>query len=139
MMESAKSMMREPEPTSEIVGILRSLFDLTKKQIECYLMMRKNQDPNICVNHLVGLMESERSIIQKHMKVLFNKGLISRESVTLTKYNELCSSQKRKDSERQSNRGYLFMYNSISNEELQEKIIAKLETWKISCQEFLHS
>ena len=120
------------EKEEHIKKILRSLFDLTKKQIECYLIIRKCQDPSICVNHLVGLMVSERSIIQKHMKVLFNKGLITRESVTLNQYSELCASQNRKESERQNNRGYLFVYNSISNQELQDKIDMKMDTWKQS-------
>jgi predicted transcriptional regulator len=120
------------EQEEHIKKILRALFDLTKKQIECYLIIRKCQDPSICVNHLVGLMVSERSIIQKHMKVLFNKGLITRESVTLNKYSELCASQNRKQSLRQNNRGYLFVYNSISNQELQDKIDMKMDTWKQS-------
>ena len=119
--------------------ILRALFDLTKKQIECYLIIRKCLLPSICVNRLVGLMTSERSIIQKHMKVLFNKGLITRESVTLNEYSELCASQNRKDSNRQSNRGYLFVYNSISNEELQEKVYLKMDEWKESLLNYFSS
>jgi len=120
------------EQEEHIKKILRALFDLTKKQVECYLIIRKCQDPSICVNHLVGLMSSERSIIQKHMKILFEKGLIKRESKTLNEYSELCASQNRKESERQNNRGYLYVYNSISNQELQDKIDMKMDTWKQS-------
>ena len=129
----AKKLAQE----NDLKKILRALFDLTKKQIECYLIIRKCQDPSICVNHLVGLMSSERSIVQKHMKVLFNKGLITRESVTLNEYSELCASQNRKKNERQSNRGYLFVYNSISNEDLQNKIDTMMDTWRRSCRDFL--
>ena len=127
------------EQEEHIKKILRALFDLTKKQIECYLIIRKCQDPSICVNHLVGLMTSERSIIQKHMKVLFNKELITRKSVTLTEYNKECFSQNRKDLERQSNRGYLFVYNAISNQELQERIDMMIDTWKQSLSSYFSS
>ena len=123
----------------DIRKILRALFDLTKKQIECFLLIRRCQDPSVCVNYLVGLMESERSIVQKHMKVLFNKGLITRESKTLSEYSALCASQNQPENVRHSTRGYLFVYNAISNKNLQEKIDTTLDTWKLSCQEFLTS
>jgi len=138
-----KSPKPEPDKFSvqeeDTRKILRALFDLTKKQIECFLIIRKCQNPSICVNHLVGLMESERSIVQKHMKVLFDKGLITRESKTLSEYSDLCSSQNQPENARQSYRGYLFVYNAISNKDLQEKVEMTLETWKLSCQEFLKS
>ena len=120
--------------------IIRAVFGLTKKQMQVFNQMRECANRETCVMNIVHLMESERSIIQKYLKILMKKKLISRRSVTLSEFTERCQKNNREDIIPSTNKGYLYLYTPISDEELFDRIKQKTKNWikevKSYCENF---
>ncbi len=119
-----------------VFSTLKAIFELTNKQLECFLALRIKKNTGSCIKNLEKDTDTERSIIQKHLKVLLEKGLVIRESVSLSEFNIRCQEHEI-DNEIKTNKGYLFIYASISDEELLEKINKTLEKWKKILKVFL--
>jgi len=119
-----------------VFNTLKAIFELTNKQVDCFLTLRLKKQTGSCIKNLVDNTNSERSIIQKHLKVLLEKGLVIRESVSLTEFNVRCQEHDI-DNQIKTNKGYLYIYSSISNEELLNKINETLEDWKNILKDFL--
>ena len=81
---SINPSLLELEENPLVFNSLKSIFELTKKQLDCFLTLRLKKSPGSCIKNLVDNTKSERSIIQKHLKVLREKGLVIRDSVSLT-------------------------------------------------------
>lgn len=126
----------EFEENPLVFSTLKAIFELTNKQLNCFLTLRIKENTGSCIKNLVENTNSERSIIQKHLKVLLEKGLVIRESVSLSEFNIRCQ-ENDIDNQIKTNKGYLFIYASISDEELLEKINETLEDWKNILKVFL--
>ncbi|MHA1473710.1 MAG: hypothetical protein ACTSQ5_00845 [Promethearchaeota archaeon] len=126
---SINQSLIEFEENPLVFSTLKAIFELTNKQLDCFLTLRIKKNAGSCIKNLVDNTNSERSIIQKHLKVLLEKGLVKRESVSLSEFNIRCQEH---DIENQikTNKGYLYIYASISDEELLGKIYKTLEDWK---------
>jgi len=126
---SINQSLVEFEENPLVFSTLKAIFELTNKQLDCFLTLRIKKNAGSCIKNLVDSTNSERSIIQKHLKVLLEKGLVIRESVSLSEFNIRC---QKHDIENQikTNKGYLYIYASISDEELLAKIYKTLEDWK---------
>ena len=135
---SINPSLLELEENPLVFNTLKAIFELTNKQVDCFLTLRLKKETGSCIKNLVDNTNSERSIIQKHLKVLLEKGLVIRESVSLSEFNIRCQEH---DIENQikTNKGYLYIYASISDEELLIKINETLERWKNILKGFLIS
>jgi len=133
---SINPSLLELEENPLVFNTLKAIFELTNKQVDCFLTLRLKKETGSCIKNLVDNTNSERSIIQKHLKVLLEKGLVMRESVSLTEFNIRCQEHKI-DNQIKTNKGYLYIYSSISNEDLLEKINERLEDWKNLLKDFL--
>jgi predicted transcriptional regulator len=134
---SISPSLLEFEENPLVFSTLKAIFELTNKQLNCFLTLRIKKKTGSCIKNLVENTNSERSIIQKHLKVLLEKGLVIRESVSLSEFNIRCKEHDI-DNQIKTNKGYLFIYASISDEELLEKINEKLEDWKNILKDFLN-
>jgi len=126
----------EFEEKSLVFSTIKAIFELTNKQLDCFLTLRLKKKTGSCIKNLVDNTNSERSIIQKHLKVLLEKGLVIRKPVSLSEFNIRCQEHDI-DNKIKTNKGYLFIYASISDEELLEKINKTLEKWKKILKVFL--
>jgi len=133
---SISSSLLEIEENPLVFSTLKAIFELTNKQLNCFLILRIKKKTGSCIKNLVDNTNSERSIIQKHLKVLLEKGLVVRESVSLSEFNIRCQ-ENDIDNKIKTNKGYLFIYASISDEELLAKIKETLEEWKNILKGFL--
>ncbi len=133
---SISPSLYELEENSLVFNSLKSIFELTKKQLDCFLTLRLKKKPGSCIKILVDNTNSERSIIQKYLKVLLEKGLVIRDSVSLTEFNKRCEEYKL-DNKISTNKGYLYIYSTISDEDLLKKINITLEKWKKNLKKFL--
>ena len=133
---SVNPSLLELEENPLVSSTLKAIFDLTNKQLDCFLTLRIKKNTGSCIKNLVENTNSERSIIQKHLKVLLEKGLVIRESVSLSEFNIRCQ-ENDIDNKIKTNKGYLFIYASISDEELLTKINETLAEWKSILKGFL--
>ncbi|QEE16240.1 hypothetical protein DSAG12_02070 [Promethearchaeum syntrophicum] len=133
---SINPSLLELEENPLVFNTLKAIFELTNKQVDCFLALRLKKKTGSCIKNLVENTNSERSIIQKHLKVLLEKGLVIRESVSLTEFNIRCQEHDI-DNQIKTNKGYLYIYSSISNEELLKKINGTLEEWKNLLKNYL--
>ncbi|MHA1717981.1 MAG: hypothetical protein ACTSXK_00475 [Promethearchaeota archaeon] len=117
--------------------ILKSVFLITKKQCEIYNLIRTTKNRGTCINNLVHSLNSERSIIQKQLKILLNKELITRKSVSLSQFQDICRINNLSKLMPKCNKGYLYLYYPISNEDLTEKIGQKLASWQSTLNKIL--
>ena len=122
---------------SNIYHILRSVFSLSKKQLECFLQLRLKRKTGACIKNLFKEEKYDRSIIQKHLKVLCEKGLANRESVSLSEFQKRCEEYDL-DNRTRTNKGYLYIYSAISDKELVDKIDNILNNWKKKIKLFLN-
>ena len=134
---SVNPSLLELEENPLVSSTLKAIFDLTNKQLDCFLTLRIKKKTGSCIKNLVENTNSERSIIQKHLKVLLEKGLVIRESVSLSEFNIRCQ-ENDIDNKIKTNKGYLFIYASISDEELLAKINGTLAEWKNILKVFLN-
>lgn len=109
--------------------ILQAAFGLTKKQIHVFNQIRDCANRETCVINLVQMMNSERSIIQKYLKVLMKKKLITRRSVTLSEFTERCQKNDREDIVPSTNKGYLYLYTPIPDDQLIQRIREITNGW----------
>ncbi len=126
---SINQSLVEFEENPLVFSTLKAIFELTNKQLDCFLTLRIKKKAGSCIKNLVENTNSERSIIQKHLKVLLEKGLVIRESVSLSEFNTRCQ-EHNIENQIKTNKGYLYIYASISDEELLAKIYKTLEEWK---------
>ena len=138
MNSSISPSLIEIEENPLVFSTLKAIFELTNKQLNCFLTLRIKKETGSCIKNLVDNINSERSIIQKHLKVLLEKGLVIRESVSLSEFNIRCQEHDI-DNQIKTNKGYLYIYASISDEELLEKINETLERWRNILKGFLIS
>lgn len=117
----------------ELGRIIKSLFGLTKSQVACFLKLRSMGTEGTCVQNLVTQTSSERSVEQKKLKHLLNRGLVTREQLKLAAFEKRCSQNQRDDLSPGTTKGYLFIYSAISDQALLEKITGIMDGW----QEFL--
>lgn len=122
---------------TDLNQILKSVFLITKKQCEIMNLIRKAKERGTCINNLVFSLNSERSIIQKQLKVLLNKELITRRSVSLSEFQDICRINNMSKLMPKCNKGYLYLYYPLSNQELKEKIENKLANWQTILKNFL--
>jgi len=109
--------------------ILQSVFGLTKSQVECFEKLRAIGSKGTCVQNLVDTTASERSVEQKKLKKLLNLGLVTRESLSLSEFQDRCRRNNRTDLAPDSKKGYLYIYSAITDEELLEKMQKILYNW----------
>lgn len=110
--------------------IIRDLFGLTKKQTECFKKVQNINKAGVCISFLGDKMGGvDRSVVQKQVKVLFEKGLISRKQVTLAEFREICERDKTEHTST-TDRGYLYLYEPLSKEELFNKANEKMNSWR---------
>jgi len=133
---SVNPSLLELEEHPLVFNTLKAIFELTNKQVDCFLTLRLKKKTGSCIKNLVDNTNSERSIIQKHLKILLEKGLVMRESVSLSEFSTRCQEHDI-DNQIKTNKGYLYIYSSISNEDLLEKINETLEDWKNLLKDFL--
>ena len=117
--------------------IIRSVFGLSKKQLECFLRLRDAKKTGTCITNLVGILGSERSLIQKQLKVLIESQLVEREKVSLLEFREKCVASQMSELMPKTNKGYLYIYSPISDEKLQETINQALQKWEATINEFM--
>ena len=109
----------DPEETEKIViencdlsSLLGSLYTLNESQILLFSKILKY--PNICIHYLEFMTDLKNNAIQKNLKVLLDKGLIERESVSLAEFKERCINQEQGGFhlplDIKNDRGYLFLY-----------------------------
>lgn len=110
--------------------ILRALFGLTKKQAECFKKIQNINKTGVCISYLGEQMgDVDRSVVQKQVKVLFDKELINRKQVTLAEFREICE----KDTDQRTaktDRGYLYLYEPLSKKELLNKANERMNSWR---------
>jgi len=133
---SISPSLLELEENSLVFNSLKAIFELTNKQLDCFLTLRLKKKTGSCIKNLVDNTKSERSIIQKHLKVLLERGLVIRDSVSLTEFNKRCEDYNI-DNKMNTNKGYLYIYSAISDEDILDKINGKLEEWKKNLENFL--
>lgn len=133
---SISPSLLELEENSLVFNSLKAIFELTNKQLDCFLTLRLKKKTGSCIKNLVDNTKSERSIIQKHLKVLLERGLVIRDSVSLTEFNKRCEDYNI-DNKMNTNKGYLYIYSAISDEDILDKINVKLEEWKKNLENFL--
>jgi len=127
--ELAVAIEHDQTPLGRLPDIIRLTFDLTKKQTECFMKIREMEASGTCITNLTDTLESERSIVQKQLKVLLQKGLIHRKAVTLTEFREKCLANVRDDLMPTTNKGYLYMYSTLSDAELKKKMASRYAEW----------
>lgn len=120
-----------------IQKIFKSAFGLTKKQSECLYKLYEMEGVSTCIMNLVDKLESERSLIQKTLKVLHRRGFVERKQVTLTEFQNLCFKNKHEDMSPSTNRGYLYVYNPIPKEALLQKLVEITTSWQSQLGNFL--
>lgn len=125
-----------PDSSILVGNIVRHVFDLSKKQLECFMNIFEMENSGTCIVNLVDIMDSERSIIQKNLKVLMKKGLVERKSVTLAEFKERCTLNNREDIKPKTNKGYLYIYSPISSKQLTSKIEFTLSGWNATVSEY---
>ena len=116
--------------------IIRAVFNLTPKQMDTFLQIRQCTGNGTCISNIVMGMDSERSIIQKYLKALYNKGLITRRSVTLSEFQKRCKINNRLDMAPSTTKGYLFLYTPISDADLLKKMQDITKQWINDAKEF---
>lgn len=120
----------------EFAKIIRSVFGLTPAQFRTFAAIRQCTGNGTCISNVVNRLDSERSIIQKYLKVLFDKKLITRRSVTLSEFQNQCKENNRLDMSPSTTKGYLFLYTPISDKDLLEKIHSITNEWMKNVEEF---
>ncbi len=133
---SISPSLLELEENSLVFNSLKAIFELTNKQLDCFLTLRLKKKTGSCIKNLVDNTKSERSIIQKHLKVLLERGLVIRDSVSLTEFNKRCEDYNI-DNKMNTNKGYLYIYSAISDEDILDKINGILKEWKKNLENFL--
>lgn len=121
----------------EIQKILKSAFGLTKKQSECLYKLYEMEGKSTCIMNLVDKLESERSLIQKTLKVLHELGFVERKQVTLAEFQNLCLKNKHEDMSPNTNRGYLYVYTPIPKDNILQKLTNITESWQDQLGKFL--
>jgi predicted transcriptional regulator len=123
-------MEKEKVVFSKADLIIKDLFGLTKKQAECFKKIQNINKAGVCISYLGEHMgDVDRSVVQKQVKVLYDKGLINRKQVTLAEFREICEKDKNQQTST-TDRGYLYLYEPFSKEELLRKANSKMNSWR---------
>lgn len=130
-------MMADSTNETRFKKILRSIFSLTNSQVECFEKIRQLGQEGTCVQNLAIQSESERSVEQKKLKILLKKGLIVREALSLSDFQHRCSLKDRDDLAPGTKKGYLYIYRTITDEELLEKLNQTTQKWASFMQSHL--
>ncbi len=103
--------------------LLGSLYGLNQSQI--LLFSKILRYPSICIHYLEFMTDLKNNAIQKNLKVLLDKGLIERNSVSLAEFKERCMRTKlggmRIPMDVKNERGYLFLYKAKPLEHLLQQ------------------
>ena len=83
--------------------------------------MQNNLD-GICIQMITTTLPIERSIAQKILKSLMEKGLIERRSITLADFNTYCARFAQTQLIKKNDKGCLFLYKPLSKNDFLEKL-----------------
>ena len=125
-----------------LANILQSVFEITPLQYQfyqklqaLYFEMQNNLD-GICIQMITTTLPIERSIAQKILKSLMEKGLIERRSITLADFNTYCARFAQTQLIKKNDKGCLFLYKPLSKNDFLEKAKAILQNWSQKIDQF---
>lgn len=121
--------MKDSRKIHKLEKILRSVFGLTNKEVECFMKLRGFGSDGTCVQNLTIETKTDRSVEQKKLNKLFRLGLIYRDQLTLGQFRSRCSQINREDLAPSTKKGYLYVYRAISDAELFKKIQIITNQW----------
>ncbi|MHA1776340.1 MAG: hypothetical protein DRO88_02335 [Promethearchaeia archaeon] len=121
--------MNDNHAMHEFEQILRSVFHLTKKDVECFMKLRKFGSDGTCVQNLTNQTNTDRSVEQKKLNKLRELGLVTRVQLTLSQFQDRCSQNQREELAPSTKKGYLYVYRTIPDSELYEKIQNTTTDW----------
>lgn len=127
----------QTDQSDPLKSIICALFDLSAKQYQCFKSLQEIGAEGTCITNLVKQLASERSLVQKQIKCLLDKGLVKREMVSLSDFNTRCKNLNLENLEKATNKGYLYLYKVIDREILAEKVKTLLKDWQDTVDEFL--
>jgi len=99
--------------------IARWIYSLNDLDIKIFLFLL-NQCEKCCIKFITEKFQKERSVIQRSLNKLSRFNLIKKIKVTLNEHRKICKNLINEDSVPE--RGYLYMYQSITLEELKSKL-----------------
>jgi hypothetical protein len=118
--------------------LLGSLYGLNESQI--LLFSKILRYPSICIHYLEFMTDLKNNAIQKNLKVLLDKGLIMRDSVSLAEFKDRCMKAQpgrlRIPIDIKNERGYLFLYRAKPIEQLLSQFQEKLIDIETQIEEF---
>ena len=144
-LKSKTKLIREREDperitfeTCDLSTLLGSLYGLNESQILLFSKILKY--PNICIHFLEFMTELKNNAIQKNLKVLLDKGLIERKSVSLAEFKARCMNQEtrgfRLPVDIKNDRGYLYLYKIKPISALYEQFKQRLKYIESQLSEF---
>jgi predicted transcriptional regulator len=126
-----------PSNLIDLKKILSQIFQLTPKQIDVFWNLREKGIEGCCIVNLTIIMKKERSLLQKQLSNLIKKGLIHRSTLTLGEFNERCKKLQMGTLEKPHDKGYMYLYQPISDQEIYELAIKTITNWKNILQQSL--
>lgn len=119
--------------------VLQAVFQISNKQLDCFFQIRNLSQSRTCILNLVQKLRSERSLVQKQIKTLLDRGLIIRDAVSLSEFKAHCIESGQTDLEPKSNKGYLYLYSALPDSVLLQKIKTSLNGWANFIETYLNS
>jgi predicted transcriptional regulator len=123
-------------------NILQSVFEITPLQYQFYQKLQalysgmQNNLDGICIQMITTTFPIERSVAQKILKILMEKGLIERHSITLADFNTCCAQFAQTQLIKKNDKGCLFLYKPLSKNDSLEKAKAILQNWSQKIDQF---
>lgn len=118
-------------------GVLKQLFALTSKQAQILEVLYTQNQAGICIHHLVEKVASERSMVQKLLSDLKKKGLVTRQQMSLTEFQDRCLREHQNHAAHSGTRpqkplekGYLYLYLPLPREDLLALAKQQLKKWE---------
>ncbi|MHA1729039.1 MAG: hypothetical protein ACTSWY_09930 [Promethearchaeota archaeon] len=127
---SINSIFTEKKKTeidiNQLLHYLFGLSDLEVKIVESLLFIKQcgTNSPGTCISMLVKELDRDRSLVQRSLSKLMRYGIVSRGKKTMKEFIEICrdSGIEETTTNATNPRGYLYIYNAISNENLKKKM-----------------
>lgn len=123
----------------EYAQIFQKLFDVSAKQWEFYCKFREARIEGACVSYIKTKIETnkDRSLLQRNLQALLKSQLVIRRKMTLAEYQSECKEMINMNLETTYDRGSLYFYIPLSDEELMELAKHKLKEWETILSQFL--
>ena len=138
------SMDSQDHLTSKVISaenarIFQKLFDVSTKQWEFYCKFRKARIEGACVSYIKTKIETEkdRSLLQRNLQALLKSQLVKRRKMTLAEYQAECRKTDITNLETSYDRGSLYFYIPLSDQELIELAKNKLRQWDLALNQIL--